>query len=614
VGLRDYLEILWRRRLVVLLVALGVAALAAAPALLQSPGYRSTTTLFFAPRDPAQGAALAGQRLSSYVALVGGPRLAQGVAQQLALPQDPAALEDLAGRLAATAQPESLLVTVSATGGSPAEAQRLARTAAQQLVQLAASLEPPATGTQASPVWLTVAEPADPGVPLARATLIQDLVLGTVLGLAAGAALGLLVEALDPRVVDARGLRRLVPGAVLTLTVPRPPRRGEGPRQETPPPSGAVRALRTTLLGQALRADAHGSRVVVVTGAGVGGGTRTVAHWVATALSRAGRKVVLLRADDQDAREAGVLPGLAEALSGQVPLDELPLRTLEGGPWLLHAGQDLADPGELLAAPGMTEAVQQLGQRFDHVVVEAPPVLPYVETALLAAACADQVVLVVRPGWSRRRQVRAAVDVLAQQEAPVTLSVLTRFLRGSAPAPAVEALPPLEAQLGAVAAGAVPVVAPPAPAPVDGDTATEADPVPHLDPDLGSGLGAPAAEAPEPDAEPEPQPDAEPEPQPDAEPEPQPDAEPEPEPEPEPGAEAGSEAQDAGKPDPDDEPAAGPDEEPREGSGEGSDLDLDAELEAELEADLAADLDPDRDPDGDGRVMSGGRPARGGAA
>jgi hypothetical protein len=328
----------------------------------------------------------------------------------------------------------------------------------------------------------------------------------------------------------------------------------------------------------------------VVTGVGAGGGTRTVAHWVATALSRAGRKVVLLRADDQDAREAGGPPGLAEALSGQVPLDELPLRTLDGGPWLLHAGQGPTDPGELLAAPGMTDVMQQLGHRFDHVVVEAPPVLPYVETALLAAACADQVVLVVRPGWSARRKVRAAVDVLAQQEAPVTLSVLTRFLRAGAAAPEVEALPPLVAQLGEVAAGRAPVVVPPPPA--DADTAAEADPVPQLDPGLGSGLGAPAAQEPDPDADPKP----------------------EPEPEPEPAAEAGSATQAAGEPEPDDEPDAGPDEASDEASGEASDVDLDAELEAELEADLRADLDAEPRDDADDRVMSGGRPARGGDA
>ena len=97
-GLRDYLDILWRRRLVLLLPVLAAAALAAAPALTQPAAYRSTTTLFFAPRDPGQSTALAGQRLASYLALARGPRLAAGVAQQLGLPQDKASVDDLASR------------------------------------------------------------------------------------------------------------------------------------------------------------------------------------------------------------------------------------------------------------------------------------------------------------------------------------------------------------------------------------------------------------------------------------------------------------------------------------------------------------------------------------
>lgn len=495
--LRDYLEILWRRRLVVLLPVLAAAALAAGPSLLQAPAYRSTTTMFFAPRDPAEGTALAGQRLASYVALVSGPRLAQGVAEQLALPLDDASVNALARRLSATAHPDSLLVTLAATGSSPQDAQRLAQAAASQLVQLAASLEPPAAGTQTSPVWLTVAEPAEPGLPLTRSALVQDVVLGLVLGLAVGSGLAFLVEALDPRVVDARSLRRIAPGTVLTLAVPRGG--GDDRREEPTPPPGAVRVLRTMLLGRAVGEPGHGARVVLVTGSSVGDATRTVAHWIGTALSRSGRKVLLLRADEQDAWEAGGPPGIAQVLAGQVALDALPVETLDGGPWLLRAGSGMDDAGELLAAPGMADVVRQLTERFDHVVLEAPPVLPYVESALLAGQCADQVVLVVRPGWSRRRPVRSAVAVLARQDAPVTLSVLTRFLRRSASGHAtagVEALPPLSSHLGAfpmLASGSLTV--PQAPGTVGAEVVTPAEPEPGLvpEPEPGAEAGAAAA-------------------------------------------------------------------------------------------------------------------------
>ena len=446
--LRDYLELLRRRWVVVLLPVLGAVALAVGLSLLSPPGYQSTTTLFYAPRDPTQGTSLATQRLASYVELVSGPRLARGVAQQLALPQDDATVQNLAERLSAKAQPESLLVTITATGKNPQDAQRVAQAAASQLVQLAASLEPPAATTQSSPVWLTVAEPAQPGVPLGRGTLVQEVVLAVVLGLALGIAAAFLVEALDTRVVDARGLRRVVPGAVLSLVVPRGQRDGAEP----PAPSlGVVRVLRTTLLGQALPHSSHAPRVVVVTGSGPGGATGTVAAWIAVALRRSGSKVLLLRADDQSVWEPGAPPGVAQALAGQVELDALPLRTLDGGPWVLRLGHGVPEPGEVLAAPGMPALVRRLADRFDHLVIDAPPVIPYLETAMLAGACADQVALVVQPGWARRRQVRAATAVLAQHHAPFTLSVLARSRRRdrTADSPAVTELPPLTSHVGA---------------------------------------------------------------------------------------------------------------------------------------------------------------------
>jgi capsular polysaccharide biosynthesis protein len=549
-ALRDYLEILWRRRLVLLLPVLAAAALVVAPALIQPTAYRSTTTLFFAPRDPAQSTALAGQRLASYVALVRGPRLAQGVAQQLALPQDKASVDDLASRLTATAQPESLLVDLAATGASPQDAQRLAQAAASQLVQLAASLEPPATGTQTSPVWLTIAEPAEPGVPLGRAAVVQDVVLALVLGLAVGTALAFLVEALDPRVVDARGLRRIVPGAVLSLAVPRASvGNGDASPEEPAPPPGAVRVLRTVLLGPALSDAGSGARVLVVTGASQGDATGTVASWIATALTRSARDVVLVRAGVQDGAQPGG-PGIGRVLPGQDVLDALPLQSLEGGPRVLLLGHEAGDPGEVLAAPGTSELVRQLSELFDHVVIEAPPVLPYVETALLAAQCADQVVLVVRPGWARRRQVRSAVAVLAQQHAPVTLSVLTRVLCRGAGRPAEAGLPPspLPHPEAEAPDGASPVVVP-LPA------GSEAEPVVE-----------PAAET-----------------------------------------ETEADTKTEGGPEGEAEAVDG------ELDGE-LDAELDGELDAELDGELDGELDAELDAqlDDDGPVLSGGGPARGG--
>jgi hypothetical protein len=170
---------------------------------------------------------------------------------------------------------------------------------------------------------------------------------------------------------------------VLPLTIPKAAAPdGVSVGEEPVAPPGALRVLRTALLGHAVRDAEHGAGVLVVTGTSTdratGSATGTVASWIATALNRSGRTVLLLRAGAPDAGHDGA--AAADAL------DALPLLGPDGGPRVLSLGGEGDDPGEVLAAPGTSELVRQLSERFDHVVVEAPPVLPYVETALLAAS------------------------------------------------------------------------------------------------------------------------------------------------------------------------------------------------------------------------------------
>jgi hypothetical protein len=313
-----------------------------------------------------------------------------------------------------------------------------------------------------------------------------------------------------------------------------------------------------------------------------------VADWIGTALSRSGRSVLVVRAAERGGEPAPAdAPALAQVLAGRAELDTLPLRALEGGFQVLPLADGTGDPGEALAAPGIADLVRQLATRFDHVVIEAPPVLPYVETALLAAQSADQVVLVVTPGWARRRQVRSAVAVLARQGAPLTLTVLARALRRGSRRPAgaeVPAAPLPEAP--------APDAAPPVAAPLPTDPVLEADVV------AGGEVTADEITADEVAAD---------------------------------EVAAGGEPSDAGGEKPADTAAEPDDDADAEPDGE-ADAELDGDAEAEL--DSKADAEPDADAhaeldggldedldeelenelDADRPVLSGGAPSRGGDA
>jgi Mrp family chromosome partitioning ATPase len=65
----------------------------------------------------------------------------------------------------------------------------------------------------------------------------------------------------------------------------------------------------------------------------------------------------------------------------------------------------------------MRSLVDDLGKRFDIVLIDSPPVLP-VADALILSGYADTVLLVVAAGHTRRAELRRAVEKLAQASAP----------------------------------------------------------------------------------------------------------------------------------------------------------------------------------------------------
>ncbi len=81
------------------------------------------------------------------------------------------------------------------------------------------------------------------------------------------------------------------------------------------------------------------------------------------------------------------------------------------GLWLVEAGRELADGQAALASPAARRAFQHLRQRFDHVVVDSPPVLAIAESLILQELV-DSTLLVVRARKTPREAVHRALASL----------------------------------------------------------------------------------------------------------------------------------------------------------------------------------------------------------
>jgi capsular exopolysaccharide synthesis family protein len=152
---------------------------------------------------------------------------------------------------------------------------------------------------------------------------------------------------------------------------------------------------------------------LAVTSASVGEGKTSIATNLALAFSRAGHRVAIVDADMRRPRVATVLelpdaPGLSDVLGGKISLEDALVYTDEGRLAVLTSGPIPANPSEALGSGMMEQVLARLGDMFEYVIVDTPPVLP-VTDALVVAPMVDGVVLVTRLGRTTREQVRRAM-------------------------------------------------------------------------------------------------------------------------------------------------------------------------------------------------------------
>lgn len=172
-----------------------------------------------------------------------------------------------------------------------------------------------------------------------------------------------------------------------------------------------MRMVRTALLERL--AGVRGA-AVVVTSAGAQAGKTTVAVLLAKSLAQCGQRVLLVDADLRNpsvAVRVGIQsePGLVGVLTRTVR-DEDALRS-NGVPGLhvLPAGSRTAEQDSELLANGIFSAsLKRWRERFDFVVLDAPPILSVADARILARQV-DGTVMVVREGHCQRPDVMEAM-------------------------------------------------------------------------------------------------------------------------------------------------------------------------------------------------------------
>ena len=191
--------------------------------------------------------------------------------------------------------------------------------------------------------------------------------------------------------------------------------------------SEAYRALRTNLLYSS--AD-NSPTVIVVSSSGPREGKSTICANLAVALAQAEKDVLLVDGVlwKPTLHEFFTLPntrGLVSVLMKQCSIEDAwhePIPRLK----VLTTGPEPHDSTDLLGSERFTEFMLRVRERFDYVLVDAPPVDLVSDTAMLAAH-SDGVLLVIDAKKTHKSSVRQSMRSLEAVGVDVLGTVMINY-------------------------------------------------------------------------------------------------------------------------------------------------------------------------------------------
>lgn len=464
--LRDYLQVVHRRKWIIVLAAVIVPLAALAFSLNQQAQYQGSAQVLLSQQDLSSQLTgtqnytndPADRQAQTQASLARVPAVAQRAIDSAHVRMTPT---DFLGASAVTAGTNADILTLDVTNHDPALASRLATAYAHAYVAyrlaqdtapiiaalnevqsqiatlpthgaLYTSLEDKATQLRTLAVLksanASVVQQAQSAVQTAPRTK-RNVALGLILGLFFGIGLAFLREALDTRVrsADAIGIKL---GLSLLARLPEPPKKVRDSArlamlaEPSGPQAEAFRMLRTNVEFASLGKEA---KVIMVTSATEQEGKSTTIANLAVAMARSGQHVVLV---DLDLRRPyldrffnlGNRPGLTQVALGVAQLGEaivrIPIggsdslasingngngnRRVTGALDVLPSGPIPPDPGEFVGTARLTEILEHLRSHADVVLIDSPPLL-HVGDGLTLSSKVDAVLVVTRMEVMRRQ-------------------------------------------------------------------------------------------------------------------------------------------------------------------------------------------------------------------
>jgi succinoglycan biosynthesis transport protein ExoP len=195
------------------------------------------------------------------------------------------------------------------------------------------------------------------------------------------------------------------------------------------PMSAFAEAMRTARSAIKLSNLDKVSKVIAITSALPGEGKTVCSVSLARVIAMSGERALLIDCDLRRNALEGLLSeppkaGLVEVLTGAAKLDAVIRPDVVPGLDILPLHKAAFTPRDLFGSHTTRDMLATLRQKYDYIILDGPPILA-VNDARTLATLADIVLMVAHWGKTPKGAVRAALEFLEHDKAPVAGVILS---------------------------------------------------------------------------------------------------------------------------------------------------------------------------------------------
>ena len=426
--IKEYLEIITRRKWAVILTTLFALAVVVVGIIVIPPLYIATTKVRVLTSQEGDvefttyNVDFSDRLLSTYAEIAKSSPVLDELSQYVSPMPDPAR------RIRVEALTQTEILEISITDQDGALAAHTANKLAEILIASAKGLYT----NEAYAANLYIVDPAV--APKNPSSMLpwQQIILGFMVGLFGGIGLAFIFENLDTRIYTTREIENLT-GLSVIGDIPEDRNSksdeikihtGKGVNVES------FRRLRTNIF---TRTKYHEFKSLLVTSAVGKDGRTTIVSNLGVSIAQTQRRVLIIDADFRWPAIHKVFGldnsvGLSSFLNNESDLKIQ--QTSFPGLYVLTSGPKVDNPVETLDSPNMHELIGKLEKVFDVILVDGPSCLSVTDSAVISTYV-DGVLLVVRHSWVRREALIGTIEQLAQAQATFVGVVPNRTTSGS---------------------------------------------------------------------------------------------------------------------------------------------------------------------------------------